>query len=257
MKSQIYSIICAALLAMLASCGTPTNLVYVQDLIENYPLTVQEPQPIKLAPGDQLSISVFARDKELTPMFNLGGGTGGSTSSGSHYTVDAMGQIDFPILGLINVRGLTRQEVAYTIKQRLLASRMIKDPIVTVEYYNMGFSVLGEVGSPGWQAFGQDVTTLLEAIALCGDLTINGLRENVLVLRTIDGKQIPYRVDLTNVQSVYSSPVYYLRQGDMVYVEPNGKKLDQASYNAASMHTPTFWISMVTVAMTLGLFFVK
>ncbi len=249
MKHPAIALIAAALLA---SCGSPQNLVYVQDIVEGTPINVQEAQPIKLRPGDKLNISVHSRDEELSQMFNIDG-------EGSHgfYTVDEKGQIDFPILGLLTVRGLTRQEVAYTIKQRLLASQMIKDPTVTVSYVDNGFSVLGEVNNPGWHEFTQDQTTILEGIALSGDLTINGVRENVLVLRTVNGKQVPYRVDLTSMHSIYSSPVYYLQQGDMIYVEPNETRLNQSTPNGNSFRTPTFWISLFSFGLSVAILFTK
>ena len=94
----------------------------------------------------------------------------------------------------------------------------------------------------------------MEAIALAGDLSISGRRDNVMVLRTEKGKQTPYYVDLTDPQSVYNSPVYYLQQNDMIYVEPTALRANQSTLLANQTRNPTFWISSVTSVITFYLF---
>lgn len=247
---------------IMASCNSATKIVYLQDIQTDVPMALQEVKPIKLQPGDKLSIIVHSRDNELVQMFNISDGynSGSSTANNrnnSLYTVDASGKIDMPVLGLINVEGLTRTELANLIKYRLLSSNLVRDPIVTVEYQNMTISVLGEVNSPGRLTIDRDNITLLDAIAQAGDLTITGRRDNILVLRTEDGKQTPYRVDLTQTGSLYASPVFYLKQNDVVYVEPNEVKANQSTLNANTTRTPTFWFSSASLLMTIILFLTK
>jgi polysaccharide export outer membrane protein len=239
---------CAALLAVLllaASCATQKNISYLQDIQPGVDILTQQGGDLTFQQGDRLRITVFSMDRELTALFNLNDGMGGSSGSQRHYyTVRQDGTVEIPTLGQVSVAGLTREEVADKIKYELISSQLLLDPTVIVEYYEMSFTAIGEVGSPGRKTIPTDRITLLEAIALSGDLTIVGQRENVLVLRTVNGVQTPYVVDLTKKESIYSSPAYYIRQNDIIYVEPNPKKAAQAYANAGTVRTIGFWLSM-------------
>ena len=159
-----------------------------------------------------------------------------------------------PVLGRIKVSGKTRLEVADLIKYRLLSGQMLADPTVQVEYYDLSFYALGEIGRTGRIAIPRDNVTIMEAISLAGDLTISGRRDNVMVLRTENGKQTPYFVDLTNPQSVYNSPVYYLQQNDMIYVEPTPMRANQSTQMANQTRNPAFWMSSITSVISFYLF---
>ena len=180
-----------------------------------------------------------------------------SSNSSNSYTIDNQGNIDVPNLGLINTIGLTRLELANKIKQELLSQELLKDPVVTVEFTNLSYSIIGEVNNPGRKEFTRDQLTLLEAIAEAGDLTINGRRDNILVLRTDNGIQKPYRVDLTEINSLYASPAYYLKQNDFIYVEPNQMKANQSKQNAGTFRTPTFWMSLASFITSLVMIFTR
>ncbi len=250
------------LTCLLFSCSPAKQVTYLQDIQPNVTMALQEYKDIKLQSGDKISIIVHSRDNELVQMFNLANNTNGGTlgsynSNSSLYTVDESGKIDMPVLGLITANGLTRMELANLIKYRLLSSKLVRDPVVTVEYANLGYSVMGEVKAPGRKEIDRDRITLLEGLAQAGDLTIQGRRDNILVLRTVDGKQTPYRVDLTQTGSLYSSPVYYLQQNDVIYVEPTGVKANESKLNANTTRTPAFWISTASFLMTLILFLTK
>ena len=255
-KPFSHPLLAVCLAAVLASaCSTVTNVSYLQDIRPGIPLLVQETRQLTLQPGDRLRITVFSRDRELTELFNLYSNYSGGANSADHhpYTVRTDGTIEMPTLGSIHVQGLTRQEVADQIKYKLLTTKLLLDPTVIVEYYDLSFTVLGEVGHPGRIQIPTDQITLLEAIALAGDLTINGKRENVLVLRTSDRIQTPYTVDLTNAMSVYRSPVYYLQQNDLIYVEPNRKKANQSDENASTLRSLGFWMSLPSYITSLVL----
>lgn len=260
-KRTLQTIFFAAACYTFSACGSATDVTYLQDLHPNVMIELQKVQEIKLQPGDKLSIVVHSRDNELAQMFNLSSynteSAKVSSNSSNSYTIDNQGNIDVPNLGLINTIGLTRLELANKIKQELLSQELLKDPVVTVEFTNLSYSIIGEVGSPGRKEFTRDQLTLLEAIAEAGDLTINGRRDNILVLRTDNGIQKPYRVDLTEINSLYASPAYYLKQNDFIYVEPNQMKANQSKQNAGTFRTPTFWMSLASFITSLVMIFTR
>lgn len=225
------------------SCSAPSQVTYFQDLRpgESEQKVVAATE-IKVRPGDKLSIIVNSRDPQLTQLFNLpyvgqqigqGAVTANNTTNSSQgvsgYTVDEEGMIDFPVLGKIEIAGKNREEIAAFIKGELLAKNLVKDPVVTVEYMNLCISVLGEVTKPGRYSIDRDKVTVLDAISMAGDLTIYGKREKVLVLREEEGVQHVYGINLCSAEHLYTSPVYYLRQNDVVYVEPNNVRARQAT----------------------------
>ena len=255
-------VICLFCLA--TSCGAPEQVSYLQDLQRDIPMEVQKPQQLKLKPGDRLRITVFSRDRELSALFNLsnigstnlygansGGGSGVSGGQYLSYTVDPEGYVEIPTLGRALVEGLTRLEVAERVKDKLIETQLLLDPTVIVDYAGLSFTVLGEVGHKGRIEIPTDQITILEAIALAGDLTIEGQRENVLVLRTEDGVQNAYTIDLTKTGSIYDSPVYYLQQNDLIYVEPNAKRRAQSDINATTFRSFGFWVSIPSLVISL------
>ena len=263
---------CFLLIAWMAvSCSTPSQISYFQDLrpgeSEQQVVAATE---IKVRPADKLSIIVNSRDPQLTQLFNLpyvtkqlGQGsivssfTSNNSQGVSGYTVDEQGMIDFPVLGKIKVAGMNREEIAAFIKGELLAKNLIKDPVVTVEYMNLCISVLGEVANPGRYNIDRDKVTLLDAISMAGDLTIYGKREKILVLREEEGVQRVYGVNLCSAEHLYTSPVYYLRQNDVVYVEPNNVRARQATVNGNNVRSTSFWISLASLLTTIAVLVFK
>lgn len=237
-------------LVLFTSCKTPQDITYLQDVEANAPIPTQGDGYIRFQPGDKLSIFVHSRDEQIMGLFNIAGrnGGGGGGQNYAPYTVDDNGEIDFPVLGNIKIAGKTRDEVGKLIKEQLISQSLCKDPIVTVAFYNMTFSILGNAGT-GIKQISKDRITLLEAIAM-GDLNINGIRKNVLIMRQEGEQQKPYRVDLTSAKSVYNSPVYYIRQNDVIYVEPNNMSKRASTVMGSQAYTPTFWFSMVSTVLT-------
>lgn len=271
LKSTLLAI---GILACVTSCKTPKDITYLQGQENGQSMTVPAPNFITAQPDDRLTIAVHSRDGQLAEMFNLpiqsrqsGSVTTGRTGSGmrsnggnnqmSAYTVNSYGDIEFPELGTLHIAGLTRQEIAQLVKDELINRKLLKDPTVTVEFVDHSFTALGSFGNPGRVIFDRDKLNLIEAIALAGDLQIDGKRQNVTVYRMVDGKQKAYKVDLTDPNSVYSSPVYYIQQNDVIYVEPNDLKKRNTTPMGSSAFTPAFWISLASFAMTVALLFVK
>lgn len=261
------NLLLAVSILLLGSCSTSKKISYFQDLRPGESeLTLAAPIEIKIQPKDKLFILVSSQDPRLMNLFNLPivsqqVGLEGSNSSSSRgvsgYTVDAKGNIDFPVLGELHIAGLTREEVAARIKSELQSHDLIKDPVVTVEYMNLGIAVMGEVNRPGRYNIDKDNITILDALSLAGDLTIFGKREKVLVLRREDGRQRVYGVNLCSAEYLYSSPVYYLQQNDVVYVEPNDTKARQATVNGNNVRSTSFWISLTSLLTTIAVLIFK
>ena len=254
---------------MALSCSTPKNITYFQDADKLNGMAVQAEQQFRLRPEDKINIVVNSSNPMLAnqftlttpnPNYTIGAAATPKTITGSTrgdgqpvaYTVDEQGTIDFPVLGKITVGGKTRKEVAQYIQDRLVARELVSDPIVTVEYVNMGVNVLGEVSKPGHIDIRNDHFTIVDALAYAGDMTINGNRNNVVVSRQNDGANMVYTLDMTNMQQVVNSPAYYLQQNDLVYVSPNNKRKREANATGNTFNTPAVWISIASLLTTIA-----
>jgi len=253
---------------VLSSCRSIKKIGYFQDLHKGYiEQKIIPPLDIKIQAMDKISIIVSSRNSELAKLFNLPivsprvGGTSNqlyeSNTGICDYTVDSNGDIDFPVLGKINIAGKSREKIASYIKNELITKNLVKDPIVTVEYSNLYVSVLGEVKNPGQYQIDRDKITLLEVLGKAGDLTIDGKRKNVLVLREKNGVQQSYEVNLCSANNLYSSPVYYLQQNDVIYVEPNSKRASQSTVNGNNVRSTSFWLSLASVITTISVLIFK
>lgn len=258
-------------LALLSSCNASKEVVYFQDMRPGESeIKMPEVKSILVRPEDKISIIVNSRDPQLTDLFNLpyvsrqlgqssftGGMTRGTSQGVSGYTVDANGEIDFPVLGKIKVAGLQREDIAKYIKQELICRNLVKDPVVTVEFMNLCISVMGEVNTPGRFSIDRDRVTILDALSMAGDLTIYGNRSKVMVMRQEGDTQRVYGVNLTSGAHVYSSPVYYLQQNDVVYVEPNHVKARQSTVNGNNVRSTSFWISLASLLTSVAILIVN
>ena len=257
-----------------ASCNVPKDITYFQDSDRLNGMALQTEQQLRLRPEDKINIVVNSSNPMLEKQFTLtttnsryilGSSVQPQTNaSGSNsnsqmvaYTVDEQGTIDFPILGKISVGGKTRKQVAQYIQDRLIARELVSDPIVTVEYVNMGVNVLGEVNKPGHIDINKDHFTIVDALSYAGDLTINGNRRNVLVTRNVDGENQVYHLDMTNMQSVLNSPAYYLQQNDLVYVSPNNKRKRESNATGNTFNGPSIWISIASLLTTITALIIK
>ena len=204
-------------------------------------------------PDDYISVIITADDPETAKPFNFPQDVIGQRQQmmgqnmmlgmpiNNGYLVDDEGNIDLPVLGTIHVGGMTRKELVTQLKEQYAA--YLENPIVNVKIQNFKISVLGDVRSPGTYLVPNERLTLVEAISLAGDLNITGERNNVLVIRERDNQRQEYRVDLTN-KDFFQSPVYYLEQNDVVYVEPN----------VAARVQGTFWRTTGPVLLSITSF---
>lgn len=205
------------------SCTSSKKVAYLQDAALYSKQKISGAYPIKIGIDDVLSIVVSSRDTVLTKPFNRSPG-------GQGFLVDAGGNIDYPVFGQIKAAGLTATALADSIKARMISGGHIKDPIVAVKLLNFKISVMGEVNRPGVFPIPSERVTILEAITMAGDMTVYGRRDKVLIVREEDGQRDMYYLDV-NSTTLFNSPYYYLKQNDLVYVEPNRAKAAQSEYD--------------------------
>lgn len=260
--NQFLAVLAIAL--TLASCHAPDKIIYTQDLTPETPMAIKQTHEIRIRRGDKIQVSVNCRDKDIAELFNLTFKTtmsGGMSMSNrmddmTSYTVDEEGYIEFPIVGKIKVEGCTRLEAAHIIKSCLEEQSLVRDPAVIVGFTNLNYYTMGEITNKGAQMIRKDHLTLLEAIAQAGDLTIDGRRDNVQVLREENGKLVTYVVDITKAEDLVSSPVYELQQDDIIYVTPNSKALYNSTRNGNQVRTYGFWTSIISFGLSILTIFV-
>ena len=214
------------------------NLVYFSDIDSNsdYQIPLNQSNEPRVQVDDLLSITVTSLNSESNMLFNVGvlmpsgdrNNTVVSNPINENYLVDKAGNINYPVIGLIKLEGLTKQEAIN--KMNVLLTEYVKDPIINIRFMNFKVTVIGEVQRPNSFVIPTEKITVLEALGLAGDMTAWGKRENVLVLREIDGVRVASRINL-NEKNVLNSPYFYLQQNDIVYVEPYKTKSIQADAN--------------------------
>jgi polysaccharide export outer membrane protein len=228
-----YFFVCTLVLSGIAflfsSCANIRQLTYMQGKFDTAKLSqINASQPV-IRTGDLLSIIVFSDNPEATKLYNqslMGAGTSGSqvagsASAASGYQVDVNGDIVFQGLGLLHVAGLTKEQLKDTLDIRL--KPFLTNPYYNIRFLNYKFTMLGEIGRPGSINIPGERINLLEAIALAGDMTFYGRRDNVLIVRESNGKREFGRVNLLKPE-VMTSPYFYLQQNDLVIVEATNKK---------------------------------
>lgn len=243
-----------ALLVLVTSCFTPKKVLYLQDLTQGMEQELKEDYEAKIKKDDLLQILILAQTPEAAKPFNLTSlvqelsSTSGGNQDQYSYLVDVNGNIDLPILGRMTVEGLTTQQVKEAVTKKLQEKDLIKDPVVQVRIQNFKVLMLGEVKSPGAIEVRGERLTLLDAISQAGDLTMQGRRDRVAVIREEAGKRTVNYLDLKS-KNIFDSPYFYLKQNDVVYVEPNDSKSVQ--YRSGQMGNVTPWISLVSSVLSL------
>jgi polysaccharide export outer membrane protein len=235
------------LLLCLQSCATKKKMLYLQDL-DTYNNTVVSYASTSIQPNDILHITVSDLNPLVAVPFNNSSGqqTSREQMKLNGYLVTPDGNITMPILNEINVNGATTSSVEVKIKSRLINEGYLVDPTVQVRVINNKFTVLGEVGSPGVIPFTEQSISLLDALGMAGDLTSAGIREDIKLIRELDGKRFIYHIDLTTA-SWMSNPEYRIRQNDVIIVTPNKLKVNSAGLIKDPITAIGLLISLITI----------
>ena len=256
MKKLFYSIL-AAVAVLLTSCSTPKNVAYIQNSDSIDYAKSEYLYDARIMPKDILTITVNTVNPEASEPFNLlihntlSTSRSVATSGGSlqTYLVDNNGCIDFPVVGTLQVGGLTKSMCEKLIHDKIKRYMNAEEnPIVTVRMSNYKISVIGEVNRPGMFTVGNEKINIFEALAQAGDLSIYGVRDRVKLIReNAKGRKEIHTVNL-NDANIVNSPYYYLQQNDVVYVEPNQVK----ARNSAIGTSTTIWISVTGALVSLA-----
>ena len=243
----------------LSSCGVTKKVPYFQDITQvgdsSLPTKVDFQEPT-IQPDDILSISIFTIDPNTSMVVNqLGTQSLGNSQvsaanvnlSANGFLVDKKGEINLSVLGSVKLLGLTTFEARDVIQE--LAAKSFKDPNVQVRYSNFKVTILGEVARPATYTLPNEKVTVLDALGLSGDLTIYGKRENILLIRSVKGEKQFARLNLNSAE-LFNSPYFYLKQNDVLYVEPTRSKA--ASLNTARTQTFALIGTALTVLITLA-----
>ena len=234
MKKSI-NVLFLGLLIGLTACTTSKEILYFQNIddAELKPLTTEYEAVIKK--DDRLTIVVSGPDKMVCAPYNLTlnemSTTGGSLGTNPEtatlsYLVDSNGEIDFPILGKIHVEGMTRNDLVNYLTEEI--GKDVKEPIVYVSFRNYKITVLGEVRSPGTYTIDSEKFNILQALGRAGDLNLTAQRNDILLLREVDGVLTHHRIDLRD-KEILESPYFYLQQNDVLYVSPSATRVATAT----------------------------
>jgi polysaccharide export outer membrane protein len=244
---------------LFVSCASREELVYYQGIDGIADQKNSKSYEIRIQPDDLLMIIVSAEDPEIAMPFNLKSvavQTAGRLDfvngqiTMQLYLVDAEGTIEFPVLGKLKVSGLSRSELLQMLQERI--GIYVKDPIINLRLMNFKVSVQGEVNAPGTYSVDSERITLIEALSKARDLTIYGKRNNILIIREIDGVKSYNRVDITKTDFI-NSPFYYLAQNDVVYVEPNKNRINGAAIGPNTgviISISSLLITLITLIIT-------
>jgi polysaccharide export outer membrane protein len=258
-SKESFLILILAAVSFFSSCGVTKQVPYFQDIKSVGDTTVHTLDDFKeptIQPDDILSISIFTIDPNTSMVVNqLGSQSLGNSQvnasnvnlSANGFLVDKNGEIKLSVIGTVKLLGLTTFQARDVIQE--LASKSFKDPNVQVRYSNFKVTILGEVARPATYTLPNEKVTVLDALGLAGDLTIYGKRQNILLIRSVKGEKKFSRLDLNSAE-LFNSPYFYLKQNDVLYVEPTKSKA--ASLNTARTQTFTLIGTALTVLITLA-----
>ncbi|MBW8245122.1 polysaccharide export protein [Muricauda oceani] len=251
---QKIKLVCYIVMACLVfSCTSSKDVVYFQDASQFETLVDENTFTSKFKVDDLVSIHVSTLDPEASAPFNLfrgaEEGVGGSMRPEQvNYLVDEDGEIDFPVIGKVKIEGLSPAETRELLRERL--KDYLKDPIINIRIRNFTVTVLGSVNRPGTYPINGEQITIMEALGYAGDINIKGRRDNVMVIRDFDGTKVYNRINL-NKKEALKSPVYYLTQNDVVYVEPNKSGKTQSSLDQRASIAVSILSVLITSSVVL------
>lgn len=258
MRISIKALSMILVAALFVGCNASKRVIYDFNKEEAVKAIMADGQ-IRIKPLDRITVIVSSQNPELAAPFNattsynslstnpLGASASNGVQSVQVRTIDSEGMLEMPIIGKILCTGKTRTELANEIAKKIIDGGYISDAVVNIQFADMKFSVLGEVNRPGQFDITRDKITVLEALAMAGDMTIFGNRANVTVIRRNNNDKAYEVFEMNFLEgNQMSSPAYYLQQGDVVYVKPNKYKAATAEIN----QNRTFWLSLTSTMIT-------
>lgn len=250
-----YLFVLVALIAAISSCTTQKNVPYFQDLTEEGSVAMLANQYLQIRKGDKLAINVHSAAtpdqavRYAAPIYTLRGVVSSGSQYQTVYTVDENGYVSVPGLTPVKAEGLTRTQLTEKLEE-ILRAGILKDAVVTVDCYDRYITILGEVNRPGRINVTNDYMTILEALGAAGDLNIQAMRNEIVVLRKENGELKNYFVDLRS-KDMMSSPAFYLQPEDVIYVKPNKYRRGQSTVNDNSLRSISTWLSVASVLTSI------
>jgi polysaccharide export outer membrane protein len=239
----------------LCACGTPRHVTYFQgldDLSHEQLEAMTQKYDTKICEDDMLTINVTAWNPEAAAPYNppaygyyppAEGDASENIINLYTYLVDKDGNVNFPVLGKVHLAGLSVEEANAMLEKMIKPS--VPDALVNVQIINFRVGIFGEVARNNSYVIRKNRISILELITMAGDLTINANRQNILLIRETNGEKEFVRLDITD-PNIFASPYFYLKQNDLVYVEPNKAKQKNANYSSAQSYTLTMFSTIMT-----------
>lgn len=259
----VYTLLVLPLAYLTTSCTTvkPANFEYFQDSTTRYPTYFKTvmPEVTTIKKGDILGIFVSTLNKESNEILNypnittlpvsvFSGGSIGANSQPLGFPVDSAGYIFAPIVGRQKLEGLTLEKAEIKIKDVL--EKSLKEPIVNIRFMNHKFSILGETNRVGTYNLLDETTTILDALAVSGDLTVYAKRDSISIIRVKDGMREIGKVSLRN-RDVFTSPYFYIKNGDIIYIEPTKDKTIPPKPRSQNLQNLPIYLSLLSVLVSL------
>ncbi len=243
------------LINVLSSCSSTKQATYFSNASDTTILTRLDEAETLIQKNDMLSVYISSLNPEASAVFNAPNSqatttstTTGSASAGG-YLVNTDGNIQIPILGNIKAAGLTKKQLKADITNSIIDKKLLIDPIVTIRHLNYEVTVIGEVSRPTVINVPNEKISLLKALGIAGDITVFGKKDNVMLIREIEGKRKVKRIDL-NSNNFLSSSYYYLQPNDIIYVEANKYKVTNANRNQQLLPTILSGLSIIALVVT-------
>lgn len=242
---KVITTLCFISLLLLYGCNSYKKVLYFQDIdrtnirseeVSNY-------SPLVIQTEDIIGISVASLNPEASAIFSFSSNSGGGASAGSEYLVDQKGQIHFPLLGSLKVTGFTTAQLREEIQKKLLF--YLKEPIVNVRIVNFKVSVIGDVSSPGVYQVPNEKVTIPEVLSMAGDINLTAKRNNILLIREHNGTRKFIPIDLT--KNLFKSQYYYLKNNDLIYVQPDRNKVNSGLSKSLSLVLSTISVASIII----------
>ncbi len=240
----------ASITVLICSCASVRKVLYFRDVKDQGTIEALHLYESTIKKDDLLNIIVSAPNRDVVMPYNMTLSENTSTINAIPYLVDAMGCIDFPVLGTIRVEGMTRRALTQLLTDRI--SQDVRDPIVNISFQNYRVTVIGEVRSPGTFTMPSEKTTIFQALSMAGDLPLTARRNNVMLVRETDTGYKYIRLDL-NRSTILTSPYYYMNQNDLLYVAPTRGRVQSGTASTTIVSIVSSALSLVSVAAALYL----